>query len=83
MGVMGSEAGVAGPGSAGERVDTGAVEGFVAELEGFAATLDTRQNLILRMVLLASMDPIERIRWQQSRPLRPEEEALVAALLEQ
>jgi hypothetical protein len=80
---MGSEVGVAGPGSPGDRVDTSEVEEFLVGLEGFAATLDARQNLILRMVLLASMDPIERIRWQQSRPLRPEEEALVASLLDQ
>jgi hypothetical protein len=77
---MGSEVGVAGPGSPG--VDTSEVEEFLIGLEGFAATLTARQNLILRMVLLASMDPIERIRWQQSRPLRPEEEALVASLLD-
>lgn len=37
---------------------------FTKRLDSFASTLPRRERLILAAIIMASMDPIERMRWQ-------------------
>lgn len=40
------------------------ISSFTHRLDSFASTLPTRERLILAAIILASMDPIERMRWK-------------------
>jgi hypothetical protein len=37
---------------------------FTQRLDSFASTLSRRERLILAAIIMASMDPIERMRWR-------------------
>jgi hypothetical protein len=37
---------------------------FTKRLDSFVSTLPSRERLILAAIVMASMDPIERMRWQ-------------------
>jgi len=43
--------------------DAADIAGFLAALDEFAAPLDPSEQLALRRVLFAALDPIERMRW--------------------
>lgn len=61
--------------------DPETVAAFAARLEAYAASLSSRERQVLEVLLLAAMDPIERMRWRRTEDvLNPEEEAVLAAL---
>jgi len=51
------------PPTTADRCDSTAVASFAVNMEAFAATCDDRQRRILAALVLAAMDPVERMRW--------------------
>ncbi len=64
-----------------ERPDEAAVAAFATRLEALAAELPPRERRVLDVLLLAAMDPVERMRWRRVDDLlRPGEQQLLEAL---
>lgn len=46
-----------------ETIDPDALASFASKLEDFAATRSGRERRMLAALVLASLDPVERMRW--------------------
>lgn len=64
-----------------ERPDEDAVAAFATRLEHLAVQLSPRERRVLDVLLLAAMDPVERMRWRRMDDLlQPGEQRLLDAL---
>jgi hypothetical protein len=61
--------------------DYGKISEFVANLDIFAAQLDKREILALRLIIFSAMDPIERMRWKETALLKGNESRVLKSLL--
>lgn len=64
-----------------DRYENRLLTSFTKRLDSFASTLPRRERLILAEIIMASMDPIERMRWRDlTKILDPSEVEILKKL---
>lgn len=64
-----------------DRYENRLLTSFTKRLDSFASTLPRRERLILAEIIIASMDPIERMRWRDlTKILDPSEVEILKKL---
>lgn len=65
-------------------LDEQAIASLAARLEAYATGLTAHERRVLETIILAAMDPVERMRWRDpAAVLDPREEAFLNALADE